>query len=179
MFEKNIYIKGIHADYMKRLAANIDGIIQKGIFARNLDVYMLAPIIGVIYSRRATTDNESRDITPTSIHTEQILAVIDQLEYNYRLVMLLHDKKTLPIEERMNRAFRYDRNEEMRAPGDQIFEEYVLGGIEVLFENIMKDSSEANDYIKKIFNFVCEFQERYNSQTSDDDILKICNIARN
>jgi len=175
MFEKNIYIKGIHADYMKRLAANIDGTILKGIFARNLDVYMLAPIVGVIYSRRSSSDNESKEISPTSIQT---LAVIDQLEYNYRLVMLLHDKDTSNIEERMNRAFRYDRNENARAPGDEIFEEYVLGGIEVLFENIIKDSSDANDYIKKIFKFVCEFQERYNSHTSDDELIKICNMAK-
>ena len=43
MFEQDVIITGTHSKYIKILKD------ESGIFARNLDVYMLAPILGFIF----------------------------------------------------------------------------------------------------------------------------------
>ncbi len=175
MFKKNIILKGKHAEYMKKLHSILN--VSNGIklFNRNLDVYIFAPIIGIVYGRTALVDNELKD--DTSIHTEQLQGELDVLTYNYRLIMLLAQKDTLSLEERMDRAFRYDKDEGKRKAGDELFEQYVLGGIEVLYEKIMEESKEMDQYLQNIFKFISEYNERYNSMIENDKIYDLCRLA--
>lgn len=177
MYEKNILIKGKHADYMKKLVASFDGSLSQGIFIRNLDVYLLAPIVGVIYGRRAKVDNDSRDIQPTSIHTEQLNREMDQLELNYRILMMIISKEILNTETRINRAFRYDRDVERRKDGDEIFEEFVLGGIEVLFEKLLENTSDISDYLMRLHSFVNEFYLNFYNTLDYENIYKLCKLS--
>lgn len=177
MFEKNILIKGKHATYMKKMAAKFDSELSQGIFDRNLDVYLLAPVVGKLYNRKSNVDTEVKD--DTSIHTEQINTVLDQLEFNYRLIMILEEKDKVELDTRINKAFRYDRDLEKRKPGDVIFDQYVLGGIEVLYEKIMLDSEDKDDYLKKLYVFINDFNNRYNSVIDDEDIYRMCKLAGN
>lgn len=175
MFKKNILIKGRHADYMKRLVAVIDAINSVRLFERNLDVYILAPIVGLAFGRTSQIDNDNKD--ETSIHTEQLQGEIDVLTYNYRLVMLSAQKDSLSIEERTDRAFRFDKNEEKRKEGDELFQSYVLGGIDVLYEKILADTNELDDYLYNLFEFFNEYNERYNSLISSTEIIDLCKLA--
>jgi hypothetical protein len=177
MFEKNIVIKGRHAKYMKELAAKFSSDMSQGIFARNLDVYLLAPIVGKLYNKKSEVDNEFKD--DTSIHTEQMYPVMDQLEFNYRTIILLENKASTNIETRIDKAFRYDRNDEKRLAGDKIFEQYVLGGIDVLHEKLMEGVTENDDYLKNIYQFVCDFNRRYYKQVDPEEIYNLCKLASN
>ena len=170
MFKKNVLIKGRHAEYMKRLAAVIDADTSARLFERNLDVYILAPIVGLAYGRTAKVDTENKD--ETSIHTEQLQGELDVLTYNYRLVMLCAQKETQSVEERTDRAFRFDRDEEKRRIGDEVFQSYILGGIEVLREKLLVDTSELEDYLNNLYEFCNEYNERYNSLISSAEIVK-------
>lgn len=177
MFEKNIYIKGKHATYMKLLAAKFNSEFSQGIFERNLDVYLLAPIVGRLYNSKSPVDTETKD--DTSIHTEQMNRVIDQLEFNYRTIMLLEDKENIDIETRIDKAFRYDRNPEKRADGDKVFEQYVLGGIEILYEKLMEGTNETDEYLKNIYEFVKDFNRRYYEIIDNQNIYDMCKLASN
>ena len=46
MFEKDIIITGTHASYIKEMKE------VAGLFARHLDIYMLAPIMGILNNRK-------------------------------------------------------------------------------------------------------------------------------
>ncbi|MBZ4646663.1 MAG: hypothetical protein JG777_2152 [Clostridia bacterium] len=175
MFKKNIIIKGKHADYMKKMAAIIDSNTNQKLFERNIDIYIFAPIVGMIYGRTSVVDNEYKD--DTSIHTEQLQRELDVLTYNYRLIMLLADRDKLSIDERMDRAFRYDNEEEKRKISDDIFEKYVLGGIEILYEKIMEDAKEIDDYLRNIYTFINDFNERYNKLIENEGIYELCRLA--
>lgn len=177
MFEKNLYFKGKHATYMKELVAKFSSNFSQGIFSRNLDVYLLAPIVGKLYNRKGDVDSEIKD--DTSIHTEQMNPVMDQLEFNYRTIILLENKESTNIEARIDKAFRYDRNPEKRADGDKIFEQYVLGGIEVLYEKLMEGTNNTDDYIKNIYEFISDFNRRYYEEIDTQEIYKMCKLASN
>lgn len=177
MFDKDmIFIRGKHATYTKELVAKFNMSIKQGIFDRNLDVYLIAPIIGKLYNRKAELDKTIDD--DTRIHSKQIDSERQQLETTYRMIMLLEDKENLSVEERSNRAFRYDDNEEKRKDGDLIFDSYVRGGIEVLYEKILKDSKNEDDYVKNLYDFIVDFTERYKNKMDLQEIKDKCNLKK-
>lgn len=172
MYESNILIKGRHATEMKELVAKWDNNLSQGFFKRNLDVYLVAPIIGKIYGKKAEVDTTVDD--STSIHTEQMNREMDSLEANFRMITLLEKKDTVSIDERTSNAFRYDRDEEKRKPFDDEFEKYVLGGIDILHEKLMKDAKTVDDYVRNLFEFVEDFKEHYQNRFDFDEIQELC-----
>ena len=92
MFDKEYSFKGTHADKVVKLTAKFDD--KNSIFKRNLDVYMMAPIVGFLYQRKAESNNDGEQKT-TKIFPEQLIGNRDDLAFNYRLIMLL-DKKYEP-----------------------------------------------------------------------------------
>lgn len=171
-----IYIRGKHATYTKELVAKFNPDMKQGIFARNLDVYLIAPIIGKLYNRKVEVDTTIDD--DTRIHSKQIESERQQLETTYRMIMLLEEKDSLAVEERCNRAFRYDDNEEKRKEGDKIFDGYVRGGIEVLYEKILKGAKNEDDYVKNLYDFIVDFTERYKNKMDLEEIKEKCTLKR-
>ena len=77
MFDKEYSFKGIHADKVNELTKDFDNSGNK-LFVRNLDVYILAPIVGFLYQRMADVDN-TPDIKPTKVFGDILMKNADQL----------------------------------------------------------------------------------------------------
>ena len=54
MFDKEYSFKGIHAEKVSKLTAKFDE--TTSLFERNFDVYMMAPVVGFLYGRKADLD---------------------------------------------------------------------------------------------------------------------------
>lgn len=171
MYDKMLIFKGKHATYMKQLAAQFSEKIKVGIFKRNLDVYLLAPIVGMAYNRRADVDNGE---DATKILEGQLNGEMTNLEMNYRTILLLHDKDMLDAETRISRAFRYDDDSEKRKEGDEIFESYVRGGIEVLYEKLIEPSNQMEDYYLNLFSFMEEFNTKWKESFTYEEMERLC-----
>ena len=91
--------------------------------------------------------------------------------------MLSAQQKELSVEERLDRAFRYDKNEEKRKEGDAVFQSYLLGGIEILYEKIMQGTEDTDDYLIKLYAFLDEYNGRYNAKIDNMDIYDLCKLA--
>jgi len=167
MFDKEYTFKGKHAQYVKDL---VDDDKAK-LFNRNLDVYILAPIIGLLYGRKA--DIDSGEIT-TKIFTDQLLKEQTKLKFIYRLVMLLDqsDPDLIP-EMKIDRAFRQDTDEQALQKNMKIYESYVLGGVEYLHEKLFEDKFDHEEYLDALYQFVEEFNQDLMNQTSIEDISEI------
>ena len=88
--------------------------------------------------------------------------------------MLLHDKNKIDDKERINRAFRYGSKEPKRLECDQIYESYILGGLEILKEKILDNSVTVDDYLKKMYKFIDEYHNRQEMKNiNTDDLLKL------
>ena len=60
-------------------------------------------------------------------------------------------------------------------PADEArFDEYVRGGIDVLYEKLIEDATEPEDYINNLYDFLEEFEERFNSNLDCEAALKMC-----
>ncbi|WP_339295644.1 hypothetical protein MKY82_05190 [Paenibacillus sp. FSL W7-1279] len=172
MFEKEYSFKGKHAEKVIKLTAKFDRDIQ--LFARNFDVYIVAPIIGFLYGRKADLDKgtETTKIFPDILMREQ-----SDLKFNYMLIMLLDKENEQNFDERINKAFRHYGSEKAQSD-EQLYEQYVRGGVDILYEKLIETASNNDDYLKNLYDFLEEFDERYNQAISTDSILDLCRLAR-
>ena len=85
MFDKEYSFKGSHAEKVSKLTAKFDE--TTSLFERNFDVYMMAPIVGFLYGRKADLDKNSNETT--KIFPDILMREKDNLMFNYRLIMLL------------------------------------------------------------------------------------------
>ena len=174
MFEKEYSFRGSHAEKVIKLTAQFDKNITTKLFTRNIDVYIIAPLIGFLYGRKDDIDKSNET---TKIFPQQLLNEQTNLKYNYQLIMLLDKKNEPSFDERLNKAFRYYGSDQANED-ENLFEQYVLGGINVLYEKLIENATVSEDYIKNLYDFMDDFNERYNEAVSTDSIMELCKLAR-
>lgn len=175
MFDKQYRFRGRHALRVDALTSVFDSVSRAKLFDRNVDVYANAPLIGFLYGRTAdvgdTKNPETNQVYSQNVMGDRVIYSQEELLFNFRLIMLL-DKSYEPDEEaRINRAFRHmgeDPNDEAR------FDSYVRGGIDVLYEKLIEGANSPDDFVNRLFDFIEEFNERFNEDISDEEFLKLC-----
>lgn len=177
LFQKEYSFRGSHAEKVSKLTSQFDDNGASKMFNRNIDVYIIAPLIGFLYGRTATLDKSGS--SATKIFPDQLFKEESLLKYNYRLIILLDNKHEPDFEKRVNKAFRYYGDESEQTLADELlYEQYVLGGVDILYEKLIEGATNPEDYISKLYDFMEEFNERYNETVSDDKILDLCALAR-
>lgn len=169
MFESDITINGKHATYMKFLVNHAK------LFARYFDVYVNAAILGYLYGKKSQKDSESTD--RARIYADVLIKEKKQIEYIYRLIMLLDDE-IISKDERINRAFRWDayNNGKELEQNIKLFNDYVFGGIEILYEDYCSDCTMEEDYIDKAYDVVKKFDEDLSELTCNEEIERLTSI---
>jgi hypothetical protein len=177
MFDKDLQIRGKHATYWKVLSKTpgnaVDTSTNFKVFERYIYVYMLAPIIGLMNNRKGFYDplDDSKDTA--GMLAEILIKNQSKLKYIYRLIVLLDDTVDVPQEDRINRAFREDSNEDSIAEGMKTFNEYFLGGLEVLYETFVQSCTTEDDYVNKIFDFIDSFKREQDIDGLELDVEKL------
>ncbi len=172
MFDKIYTFSGKHADMVNDMTREFDNKKNK-LFEHNYDVYKLAPIIGFLYQRRSVVDS-NKDSKPTKIFVEQLLSNIDDFQFNYSLIMLLDKRHEPDPEKRIEKAFRGNEDSDDEA----LYDSYVLGGVEVLYEKLMENVGSPDEYMNRLYDFLEEFDERYNQEIDMDQVLELCRKAK-
>lgn len=175
MFDKQYRFRGRHALRVDALTSVFDSESKAKIFDRNVDVYANAPLVGFLYGRTAELDDtrnpESNQVYNQNVMGDRVIYSQEELIFNFRLIMLL-DKAYEPDENsRINKAFRHMSED----PADEArFDSYVRGGVDVLYEKLIEGVSSPDEYVMRLYDFVEEFQEKFNDDISSEDILKLC-----
>ena len=168
MFDTEYGFIGKHAEMVMKLTNEFDNKTNK-FFEHNYDVYMLAPIIGFLYQRKAELDRNS-NIKSTKIFPEQLIRRADEFKFTYRLIMLLDKSHEPELEARIEKAFRGLNN----SADEELYESYVRGGVEVLYEKLIEGATQPTEYTEKLYDFLEEFDERYNQEIDMESVLEMC-----
>ncbi len=171
IFHDDYQFKGTHAEKVNRLT----GVFNKTndrLFNRNLDVYILAPIVGFLYNRTAELDTGGK---PTNVLYAAMSKETSTLWFNYRLIMLLDKQHESNFEKRIDKAFRHYGKDHATADEER-YESFVRGGVDVLYEKLIESSHTEEDYLKNLYDFMEEFEERYGQNA--DEIIDLCRLAR-
>lgn len=175
MFDKPYRFHGLHAKKTRELMALFDANSKAQFFKYAKEVYTYAPLVGYLYNRRAdidhTKDPEKDEEYDVNVMAEQVLSVNEELSLNYCLIMLLDSSYEPDEEARIDKAFRYfGKNPEDEAR----FDEYVRGGIDVLYEKLIEGGGDPEDYVRRLYDFLEDINERFNSEVDIDKLLSLC-----
>ncbi len=174
MFDKDYSFWGAHANKVELLTKTFNDNGDFKLFLRNIDLYMVAPIVGFLYGR--TSSEDKKDNNEKKIALSQISPNIKILEYNYKIIMLLDKEYEDKLENRIDKAFRYYNTKDSKEDEDH-YESYVRGGIDVIFEKTIQLASDEGEYIDSVYDFLDDFNERYNKNINKiDDLVE---LARN
>ena len=93
---------------------------------------------------------------------------------------MLIDEDSEPVEEkRIYRAFRLSETSEedkvQIAENMKIFNEYFLGGIDVLHEQFVDQCTDDDSYLRRIFDYVKKFNEEQDGEALKASIDSILN----
>jgi hypothetical protein len=170
MFDHDISLLGKHATYTKYLVK------EARLYERNIDVYMNGAVFGLLYNRTAPIDRESND--STNILTEVLTKSRADLMFLYRLVMLLEQTTDLEAPERIDRAFRDDANDdepEKLKKNMELFDSYVLGGIEQMYEDFVEKApaNAPEDYLERAMDVMQRFYDDLSGNAPQIDLKNL------
>lgn len=163
LLNKDVHITGKHSLMLEELK-------QQGIFEYYWQIYIVAPLIGLIYKRKALIDKSStQDSTIFLTALTEKPERRDLIYFIYKSILLYDRDYESDTKERVNKAFRYI-NTEKAQQDEQLFNSYLLGGIEILHE---KTIEKSKDLLKNIGNLIEELQP---AEDLPDDKHGISNI---
>lgn len=172
MFDRDYQLKGKHATYAKQLARHYrDNADAFKPFKRQIDVYMIGAIMGFLHGRPVPEDNTTKD--DVSMLASVFIGENDKCIFIYRMLMLLDETTGLTLEQRADRAFREDTDEQAKVKNMNLFNSYVRGGIEFLYERFSEDCVTQDDYINKVYEIVDRFKYDIDGKSYDDLIQGI------
>jgi hypothetical protein len=87
--------------------------------------------------------------------------------------MLLDTSTSLTADQRVDRAFRDDTNEEAMKQNMLLFNSYVLGGMEILYEKFSTNCTTSDDYINALFLYITDFKNEIDGVSEDDLLAKM------
>ncbi len=163
LFLKNYSFYGKHCDMVKRLTQKIDEDSGASVFNAAIELFVVAALVGVKNDHK---EKPSVDKTrETKILAEQFNSHSPEVQIAFKMVTLLGNANKYDEIERLNRTFR---NPETNDNYSQ-FEEYMLGGLEDIYNKIMLDTNKVySDYLKSINEFLDQFKA---AENDDDSIV--------
>ena len=183
MFDGNQDFYGLQANYLKdlcELRGNVPDKAQHNnfkIFTSYVDAYTVCPLIGYQYRRRIPMG--SANDGDVGILYEQISKRKKELRFVYQIIMLIDEDSEPDVDKRIYRAFRLSETSEddkvQIAENMKIFNEYFLGGVDVLHEQFVDRCTDDDSYLRRIFDYVKKFDEEQDGEALKASIDSILN----
>ena len=147
MLDKQYRFTGSHAEMVSALTSVFDEAAKAKLFDRNLDVYMNAPLVGFLFKRKGIKNSDGA-IADQNIFPEQLINNSEQLKYIFRLILILDSQHEPDEDARLDKAFRHFGTDDADL---LLFDAYVLGGVEVLYDKLVAGSTDPAEYINLMY----------------------------
>ena len=172
MFDKQYRFVGTHADKVAALVGDIEAEPKTALFDTAMRVYVTAAKVGFIYKQKGKRNNDSQVAGfDKSIFAEQMLKIQEECKWILRMILLLDEEYEPDKEKRLDKAFRQLGRDENDL---KLFDSYVLGGVDVLYEKMIVDSSSSTDLLNNVFLFIDDYNDIVNDGISSESIIALC-----
>lgn len=134
--------------------------IQDSMVRRLVDLYAIAAAVGLRINRRIendmTTTSGEGEVHKRNVQIQQLTDNYTTLSTLMRLVLMLDESRGLNTEERIRSAFRIPETKEEYDANMELFNSYVRGGIEFMYEQLVIRNTSADDeyYDARLNNIV-------------------------
>lgn len=174
IFRSQVRFYGKHGQYLEALTPGTEKAKNtelpdiernKYLFDTVVDIYIIAPIVGYLYQRKASRDSGDSN---KNIMGDQLSSHHDKLIFSYELLMILDKESEPDLNERIRRAFR--ATDELAASGMVVYNNYARGGIEVLYEKLVVGAATPEDLLRNLMDFTDEWNDKFIEATSELDL---------
>ena len=151
LFDNEIEFNGKYATMVRALKEEI------GLFGTLREAYVIAAIIGFLNDRNMTEDKQEK-VQPASIFPTELVKRKKDLRFIYRLIMMLKEEEKFTLDDYKDRAFREDPEENLEnmKQNMRVFNSYVCGGIEYLYE-LFENCNRNEDTVDVLYEFLHRF----------------------
>ena len=128
LFENEIEFNGKYATIVRHLKNDLN------LFTTFREAYVTAAIVGLLNGKKGSPSTEDTKDN-ASIFPNELSKRKPDLRFLYRIIMLVDDVPGYSIDDYMNRAFRFDSEDEDGAKLKEnmaLFHSYVCGGLDFL-----------------------------------------------
>ena len=112
-------------------------------FKRLVDIIPLAAIIGFRMNRKAPEDYSP--IEPHKVFLQQMLNAKEDLDFILQMMIMLENATEIPQEQAVKKAFRGAETQEESEQYQDMFDSYVRGGVEELYERLVIRKADSDD----------------------------------
>ena len=174
IFRSQVRFYGKHGQYLEALTPGTERAKDtslseiernKYLFDTVVDIYVVAPIVGYLYQRKAPRDGNE---ATKNIMEGALASHHDKLVFSYELLMILDKQSEPDLNERIRRAFR--ANDELVKEGMAIYDEYARGGIEVLYEKLVTGAATPDDLVRNLMDFCEEWEDKFLEEGKELDL---------
>lgn len=117
--------------------------VENNYFRRVMDVYLMAAIVGFRIDRKAAVDYFSDDTK--NIFADVMLKEKDTLDFLMQTMAILENAKSMNSKESIMKVFRGPQTREEFIVLDTMFHDYVRGGVEELYEQLIVRKPEPEE----------------------------------
>lgn len=151
MFERDYFFRGKHAIYVEELKERVINKEKGGLFSSFMEIFLVAPLIGYLDNRRSPIDKSQ--IYEKKIFKTEMDKISEELIFIYKLITINDKKVEKALSKRIEKAFK-----DLEKDDFEIFEEYLRGGIEILYENLYFKNIALINQSTKILDFFEKFE---------------------
>lgn len=112
-------------------------------FKRLVDIIPTAAVIGFRMNRKAEEDYSP--VEPKTVFLQQMLNMKEELDFLMQMMIILEEASDIGSEEAVNHAFRGVETKEQYEKYQEMFDSYVRGGIEELYERLVIRKADSDD----------------------------------
>ena len=160
LFQRDYVFYGDYARKVNDLTDIIDKDSGAKIFDFTIELFITAAIVGCHYGKRSKPQKSGDK--KSSIMAGQFSTHSDELKFAFKLVLLTADRNNVDAVDRLNRTFKNPNTDENYT----LFEEYMLGGIDILHDTFKVDSNHSYlDYLDSLRDLISEFNQVGDSTT--------------
>lgn len=140
-FKGQYELRGKHARMTEEICSIKEA--ENNYLKRVVDVYMLAAIIGLRYDRKAPADYSSPDTK--TVFSDTLMKERDTFEFLLQIMLIVENSKTMDSKESIMQAFRGPQTKEEYLAQNKLFDDYVRGGVEELYESLIVRKPEPEE----------------------------------
>lgn len=140
-FKSDYKFYGKHARMVSELCYLND--YQHTYFKRLVDIIPMAAVIGFRLDRKAEADYAP--VETKTVFLQQMLNVKENLDFILQMMIMLENAQQIPQEEAVKKAFRGAETKEEFEQYQDMFDSYVRGGIEELYERLVVRKADSDD----------------------------------
>ena len=127
-------------------------------FRRLVDIIPAAAVIGFRLNRKAEPDYSP--VETKTVFLQQMLDAKEEFDFLLQMMVMLENAERMPAEESVQMAFRGPQTKEEFKWEQEMFDAYVRGGIEQLYECLVVRKADSDDtfYENKTANLMALFE---------------------